>query len=142
MKMCYLGLMCLGLVLAGCGDTQKTAGNPGGLPQGGPAGKGAGGKGPPGGGNPGGPIGSHFNADEIFTQHDKNKDGKLTGDEISGPLQTNLALLDADKDGALTLAELRDGAAKMFEAQAPKKKEPPKKNESPKTNDDPSPKKN
>jgi Ca2+-binding EF-hand superfamily protein len=41
---------------------------------------------------------------------DRDRDGKLTGDEIPMSLQRRMAELDRDKDGALTLDELRAAA--------------------------------
>lgn len=44
--------------------------------------------------------------EEEFVALDKNKDGKLTPDEIpNNPLRGHFAMLDTDKDGSLSRAE-------------------------------------
>ncbi len=66
----------------------------------------------------GGPAGSRrprgFDPDAIFKERDTNSDGKLAGDEISERLRDNLTMIDADKDGAVSAQEFRDGLRRMF----------------------------
>jgi HlyD family secretion protein len=73
-------------------STAPSAGAPGGATAGGPPG---GGRGPGGGGDRG----------AIFAGMDKNSDGKLAGDEISEQMQSRVADLDNDKDGAISKEE-------------------------------------
>ena len=63
-------------------------------PQGGPEGKGA----PQGGPGKGGP--------EMFANADKNKDGKLSKDEVPAEMWERLSKLDKDSDGAVSKEEM------------------------------------
>lgn len=63
-------------------------------PQGGPEGKGA----PQGGPGKGGP--------EMFANADKNKDGKLSKDEVPAEMWERLSKLDKDNDGAVSKEEM------------------------------------
>jgi Ca2+-binding EF-hand superfamily protein len=58
-----------------------------------------------GGGGPGGPPGEGFSIEERFKSWDKNKDGKLTADEL--PSERMLEWLDTNKDGSITLEEAK-----------------------------------
>ena len=53
----------------------------------------------------GGPKGPP-SPEKILADMDANKDGKISKDEARGPLAGDFERLDADKDGALTVAEL------------------------------------
>tara|TARA_R110002167_G_scaffold13754_5_gene56590 strand:+ start:2177 stop:2473 length:297 start_codon:yes stop_codon:yes gene_type:complete len=44
---------------------------------------------------------------EIFKQLDKDEDGKLSKEEIKGPLKNDFAKIDTDEDGFITKAELQ-----------------------------------
>ena len=44
--------------------------------------------------------------DELFTQMDSNKDGKLSTAEVKGPLASDFAKIDTNSDGFITKAEL------------------------------------
>ncbi len=48
---------------------------------------------------------SVLNAQSRFDQWDKNKDGKLSLDELPGPLQKNFERVDLDKDGFISRKE-------------------------------------
>lgn len=50
----------------------------------------------------------------IFNQRDANKDGKLTKDELPGPMRDRLADLDTDKDGVVTLKEFEQNMPRLF----------------------------
>ena len=56
--------------------------------------------------------------EEIFTQMDSNKDGKLAKSEVKGPLLNDFDKIDADKDGFITKEEL-EKAPKPQNGQAP-----------------------
>ena len=49
------------------------------------------------------------NPGAMFKNQDKDGDGKLTGDEIPQFLKAKLDTLDGDKDGSITLEELKKG---------------------------------
>ena len=55
-----------------------------------------------------------FDLSIFFQRRDANGDGKLAGEEIPERLRRNLEEIDADRDGAVTLAEYRDGMSRMF----------------------------
>ncbi len=55
-----------------------------------------------------------FDLSAFFQRRDANGDGKLTGEEVPGRMRDNLERIDADRDGAVTLAEFRDGMSRMF----------------------------
>lgn len=63
------------------------------------------------GGGRGGPQGKP-DAAQLFERADKNGDGKLTKDELPGPLAERLMKADADGDGAVTKAELEEARKK------------------------------
>ncbi|MES2790832.1 MAG: kelch repeat-containing protein [Planctomycetota bacterium] len=75
-----------------------------------------------GGGRQGGQGRGGFGGDpvqaatRIFDENDKNKDGKLTGDEIPARLQRNLERIDANKDGAIEKSELEADFKTSFSA--------------------------
>lgn len=71
-----------------------------------------GGRGGRGGG--GGPGGGRFDPAAIFARSDSNSDGKLTGEEIQGPMRENLSRIDTDSDGAVTLEEFQSGMRQAF----------------------------
>ena len=74
----------------------------------------SGGRGGPGGGGRGfgGPGGRRrASPDAIFSRFDKNRDGKLTEDEIPEPMRSRIMRADADGDGTVTKAELEQARA-------------------------------
>lgn len=60
---------------------------------------------------PGGQKGPKGNPGEFFARADKNKDEKLSQDEVPAELWERLSKLDKDEDGAVSLEEL--GAGRM-----------------------------
>ncbi|MCG9791688.1 EF-hand domain-containing protein [Flavobacterium algicola] len=46
-------------------------------------------------------------AEEIIKKMDADKDGKLSKDEVKGPLKDDFTKIDTDKDGFLSLAEIK-----------------------------------
>lgn len=44
---------------------------------------------------------------EMFTRMDVNKDGKLTKDELRGPMVDRFEVIDTNKDGSISLEELK-----------------------------------
>lgn len=56
---------------------------------------------------------------EIFKQMDKNEDGKLSKEEIKGPLKNDFAKIDSNEDGFLSKEELE-------KAPKPERKERPR----------------
>jgi hypothetical protein len=103
----------------------KDAVNPGDFPSapgggsapGAPGGKGPGGKGG-GKGGPGG-GGAPRDPEAIFKENDKDKDGKLTGDEIPTGMSRFVDRIDEDKDGSISLAEMK-AAMERFSKQGKK----------------------
>ena len=63
--------------------------------------------------------------DELFERFDKNKDGKLTKDEVPAMLWEHLSKADANKDGAVTKEELQ-AARKQMEERWKQHQQPPK----------------
>ncbi|UQD57691.1 EF-hand domain-containing protein [Flavobacterium sp. K5-23] len=59
--------------------------------------------------------------EELFKQMDANKDGKLSKEEIKGPLKDDFAKVDLNKDGFITREELK-------KAPKPEDRRPPNKN--------------
>lgn len=53
-----------------------------------------------------GQRGQRPNPQEMFTQMDVNKDGKLSKKEVKGPLQKDFSKIDTNADGFLTKEEL------------------------------------
>ncbi len=78
-----------------------------------PPGRGPGGLDGPGRGGP-------PNVDEMFSRMDENKDGKLSKDEVPGPLWERLAHIDADGNGSVTKEE----ATKAFAGGRPDARRP------------------
>ena len=44
--------------------------------------------------------------DQIFKEMDKDEDGKLTKEELKGPIKDDFAKIDTDEDGYITKEEL------------------------------------
>ena len=44
---------------------------------------------------------------ELLKEMDANEDGKLSADEVKGPLKDDFAKIDADEDGFISEAELK-----------------------------------
>ncbi|MFN9713166.1 MAG: EF-hand domain-containing protein [Planctomycetota bacterium] len=74
---------------------------------GGPGGPGAGG--PGAGGPPGGAAGMM----RMLEARDKDKDGKLSGDEIPEQMRPRLSMIDENGDGSIDKSELEKMAARM-----------------------------
>lgn len=71
-------------------------------------------RGPEGEPSPGGHFsGMRPSPDELFSRFDKNKDGKLTKDEVPAPIWEHLSKADANHDGAVTKDELEAMRKKM-----------------------------
>ncbi len=51
--------------------------------------------------------GRRFNVDTFFKTADKDGDGKLTGDEIPARMKDGVERMDTDKDGSISLEELK-----------------------------------
>ena len=66
------------------------------------------------GGRRGGGPGGGFDPATIFQQRDTDRDGKLTGDEISQRMRDRLDQIDSDQDGSVTLEEFQEGMQRMF----------------------------
>ena len=45
--------------------------------------------------------------EQLFARFDTNKDGKLVADEVPAPVWNRLSAADLDKDGAVTMDEVR-----------------------------------
>jgi len=74
---------------------------------------------PPAGTKPGQPDqtkGPHFSADRFIKDHDTNKDGKLSKDELPPQMQDAFAEIDTNKDGFITQDELQTHADRMARA--------------------------
>ncbi len=54
-----------------------------------------------------------FDAKVFLTDHDANKDGKLSKDELPAAAQDNFAQIDTNKDGAISAEELQAHADRM-----------------------------
>lgn len=61
---------------------------------------------------PADPNAPRFDAARFVKDHDRNNDAKLSKDELPGTVQDDFTDLDANKDGAVTEAELRQHADK------------------------------
>lgn len=72
------------------------------------AGSGRGGPGVGAGGN------RRFDPMSFFNGMDANKDGKLTADELAGPMADRMKQLDKDGDMAVTQEEFRSGLSTLF----------------------------
>ncbi|WP_299217134.1 EF-hand domain-containing protein [uncultured Aquimarina sp.] len=56
--------------------------------------------------------------EEIFKMMDADEDGKLTKEEVKGPLKRDFSKIDTDEDGFITKEELE-------KAPKPERKDPP-----------------
>lgn len=67
-----------------------------------------------GGGRQGGPEGGgeRPSAEQLISAMDANKDGKLSKDEVKGPLANDFSRVDTNNDGFLSLQEIEEGAPK------------------------------
>ncbi|MGJ8593547.1 MAG: YHYH protein [Aquaticitalea sp.] len=54
------------------------------------------------------PNGQRPTSEELILEFDGNKDGKLSEDEVNGPISNDFKNLDSNKDGFLTLEELNN----------------------------------
>jgi EF hand len=52
------------------------------------------------------PAGAPPGTDETFAKFDTNKDGKLSADEVKGPLKKDFAKIDTNGDGFISKEEL------------------------------------
>lgn len=52
--------------------------------------------------------GERPNPEEMFTKMDANKDGKLSKEEVKGPLSEKFTEIDTNKDGFLSKEELKN----------------------------------
>ncbi|MBW1296490.1 EF-hand domain-containing protein [Aquimarina litoralis] len=59
--------------------------------------------------------------EEIFEMMDANEDGKLSKEEVKGPLKRDFTKIDLDEDGLITREELE-------KAPKPERKGPPRNN--------------
>lgn len=71
------------------------------------------GPGGPGGPGAGGPPGGAAGMARMFEARDKDKDGKLSGDEIPEQMLPRLNMLDTNGDGSIDKSELEKMAARM-----------------------------
>lgn len=71
------------------------------------------GPGGPGGPGAGGPPGGAAGMMRMLEARDKDKDGKLTGDEIPEQMLPRLNMIDANGDGSIDKSELEKMAARM-----------------------------
>lgn len=46
-------------------------------------------------------------AEQLMKEMDANKDGKLSKEELKGPIKDDFSKIDTDKDGFLSLEELK-----------------------------------
>lgn len=65
--------------------------------------------GPPRGQQQGNRNGQRPSTTDILNQMDANKDGKLSKEEVKGPLQQNFSRVDANSDGFISKEELEKG---------------------------------
>lgn len=94
---------------------REQGGGFGGFP-GGPGGKGPGGRGPggfPGGGFPGGGFGG-FMVKPMLEALDKDKDGKLSKEEVLAGVKKFFADCNKDETGSLTEKQIADGLNRFF----------------------------
>jgi hypothetical protein len=85
-------------------DPDAMSGGPGGG-----EGEGRGGRRGGGGGGGRGGGGGGFDPAAIFDRRDENKDGKLTGDELTGRIAERVEELDTDKNGEISRDEFDTG---------------------------------
>jgi len=52
--------------------------------------------------------GGQPNVEQLLTQMDTNGDGKLSKDEVKGPLKNDFSKIDTDEDGYLSKTELEN----------------------------------
>ncbi|MEE2642175.1 MAG: hypothetical protein VX768_16215 [Planctomycetota bacterium] len=121
---------------AGGGGAPRGPGGPGGGGPGGPGGKGGG-----PGGKGGGPGGGRQmpEPEELMKERDKNKDGKLSGDEIPEMMSRFIDRVDEDKDGSISLDELKAVRERMQNRQKGGKKSGPGDSAAPATKKEASP---
>jgi len=93
-----LGLLTAAGLTTGFAQDEKTKGKPGR---------------PAAGQQPGQAAGPRFDAQRFLKDHDTNKDGKLSKDELPAAMQAGLAEIDANKDGQISAEELQQHAARM-----------------------------
>jgi Ca2+-binding EF-hand superfamily protein len=62
---------------------------------------------------------SEWDIDEFLKMHDKDKDGKLSRDELPERFRHNFARIDTNKDGKLSRDELLKGAAYLHSRRRP-----------------------
>lgn len=97
---------------------QAASGADGGPEAGRPARGGAGfggGRGGPGGGGRGGGGRGGFDPTNLFNQRDKNSDGQLTADELTGSsMADRFESLDTDEDGGVSMDEFRAAIRASF----------------------------
>lgn len=67
------------------------------------------------------PNGSKPSMEELFAQMDANRDGKLSKEEVKGPLADTFSKIDTNSDGFITKEELE-------EAPKPEGRRPPQGN--------------
>jgi Ca2+-binding EF-hand superfamily protein len=79
------------IVVSSCSSSKKTAENTGNVPS----------------------------TDEIFSQMDANKDGKLSKEEVRGPLQNDFSKIDTDGDGFISKEELNKAPKPKGQRPAP-----------------------
>ncbi len=53
----------------------------------------------------------------LFSQLDRNADGKLTGDEVPRRMQENMKLADGNKDGSISKSEFEEGLRRRMQNQ-------------------------